>query len=64
MRNQNAYRHMIVEHAINAASTYKRRNYSLKRERFKTEPAFAQVLNIDGDPYEGLIVLGQEMRLW
>ncbi|MGG3403579.1 glycerophosphodiester phosphodiesterase [Bacillus paranthracis] len=36
----------------------------LKENGLKTEPAFAQVLNIDGDPYEGLIVLGQEMRLW
>ncbi|PDY16067.1 alpha/beta hydrolase, partial [Bacillus cereus] len=26
--------------------------------------AFAQVLKIDGDPYEELILLGQEMRLW
>ncbi len=36
----------------------------LKENGLKTEPAFAQVLNINGDPYEGLILLGQEMRLW
>ncbi|MBL1705198.1 DUF4269 domain-containing protein [Klebsiella pneumoniae] len=36
----------------------------LKENGLKTEPAFAQVLNINGDPYEALILLGQEMRLW
>ena len=65
VRNQNAYRHMIVEHMLlMQRSPYKGRSYSLKGTRFKTEPAFAQVLNIDGDPYEELILLGQEMKLW
>ncbi len=49
VRNQNAYRHIILR---------------LKENGLKTEPAFAQVLNINGDPYEALILLGQEMRLW
>lgn len=65
VRNQNAYRHMIVEHMLLMQHPHIREEIiRLKENGLKTEPAFAQVLNIDGDPYEGLIVLGQEMRLW
>ncbi|MGM2816217.1 DUF4269 domain-containing protein [Bacillus cereus group sp. Bce001] len=65
VRNQNAYRHMIVEHMLLMQHPHIREEIiRLKENGLKTEPAFAQVLNIDGDPYEVLIVLGQEMRLW
>ncbi|CAM3905233.1 MULTISPECIES: DUF4269 domain-containing protein [Bacillus cereus group] len=65
VRNQNAYRHMIVEHMLLMQHPHIREEIlHLKENGLKTEPAFAQVLNIDGDPYEELIVLGQEMRLW
>ncbi|HDR4424105.1 TPA: DUF4269 domain-containing protein [Bacillus cereus] len=65
VRNQNAYRHMIVEHMLLMQYPYIREEIlHLKENGLKTEPAFAQVLNIDGDPYEELILLGQEMRLW
>ncbi|EPC8417558.1 DUF4269 domain-containing protein [Bacillus wiedmannii] len=65
VRNQNAYRHMIVEQMLLIQHPHIREEIlRLKENGLKTEPAFAQVLNIDGDPYEGLILLGQEMRLW
>ncbi|KAA0766516.1 DUF4269 domain-containing protein [Bacillus sp. SH5-2] len=65
VRNQNAYKHMIVEHMLLMEHPHIREEVILLKEKgLKTEPAFAQVLNIDGDPYEGLILLGQEMRLW
>ncbi|PGU09766.1 alpha/beta hydrolase [Bacillus cereus] len=63
--NQNAYRHMIVEHMLLMQHPHIREEViQLKESGLKTEPAFAQVLNINGDPYEELILLGQEMRLW
>lgn len=65
VRNQNAYRHMIVEHMLLMQHPHIREEViQLKESGLKTEPAFAQVLNINGDPYEELILLGQEMRLW
>ena len=65
VRNQNAYRHMIVEHMLLMQHPHIREEIlHLKENGLKTEPAFAQVLNIDGDPYDELIILGQEMRLW
>ncbi|MDF9557632.1 DUF4269 domain-containing protein [Bacillus tropicus] len=65
VRNQNAYRHMIVEHMLLMQHPHIREEIiRLKENGLKTELAFAQVLNIDGDPYDELILLGQEMRLW
>lgn len=65
VRNQNAYKHMIVEHMLLIQHPHIRKKIiQLKEQGIKTEPAFAQVLKIDGDPYEELILLGQEMRLW
>ncbi|WP_088291849.1 DUF4269 domain-containing protein [Bacillus mycoides] len=65
VRNQNAYKHMIVEHMLLMQHPHIREEIiRLKEQGLKTEPAFAQVLNIDGDPYKELILLGQEMRLW
>ncbi|PFJ17180.1 alpha/beta hydrolase [Bacillus cereus] len=65
VRNQNAYKHMIVEHMLLMQHPHIREEVIyLKEKGLKTESAFAQVLKIDGDPYEGLILLGKEMRLW
>lgn len=65
VRNQNAYKHMIVEHMLLMQHPHIRKKIiQLKEQGIKTEPAFAQVLKIDGDPYEELILLGQEMRFW
>lgn len=65
VRNQNAYKHMIVEHMLLMQHPHIRGEViELKERGVKTEPAFAQVLKIDGDPYKELILLGQEMRLW
>ncbi|EJS76473.1 DUF4269 domain-containing protein [Bacillus cereus] len=65
VRNQNAYKHMIVEHMLLMQHPHIREEViHLKEQGLKTETAFAQVLKIDGDPYEELILLGQEMRLW
>ncbi|WP_433772219.1 DUF4269 domain-containing protein [Bacillus wiedmannii] len=65
VRNQSAYKHMIVEHMLLMQHPHIREEViHLKKQGLKTESAFAQVLKIDGDPYEELILLGQEMRLW
>ena len=49
VRNQNAYRHMIVEHMLLMQHPHIREEIlRLKENSLKTEPAFAQVLNING----------------
>ncbi|TVT41971.1 DUF4269 domain-containing protein [Hymenobacter setariae] len=56
---QYAFRHLVVEHAVLHAGgpawhTAVRR---LKAQGLKTEPAFAGLLQLPGDPYEALLTL-------
>lgn len=56
-KEQLGYRHMIIEHQILDA---KDENFRLeiirqKQNGLKTEPAFAKVLGLVGDPYEELL---------
>ncbi len=56
---QSAYRHMVVEARLLAlgGAAFRRRIVALKRSGVKTEPAFAQCLGLDGDPYFALLDL-------
>lgn len=56
---QYAYRHMLIEHALLEEFPHWReavRDWKLRG--WKTEPAFAQLLHLQGDPYEELLVYG------
>ncbi|WKN41887.1 DUF4269 domain-containing protein [Tunicatimonas pelagia] len=56
---QHAYRHMMVEHRILqlADANFHRKVRELKQRGVKTEPAFAQLLNLLGDPYQAVLDL-------
>ena len=56
---QSAYRHMVIEARLLAlgGAALRRRIVALKRSGVKTEPAFAQCLGLDGDPYLALLDL-------
>ena len=56
---QNAYRHMIIEHRLlqERGEDFRRAVMNLKESGVKTEPAFAQVLGLSGDPYQALLHL-------
>lgn len=58
-REQEGYRHMVVEHKLlmERGEEFRQEIIRLKREGMKTEPAFAKALNIVGDPYEELLKL-------
>lgn len=58
-QNQNAYRHMLIEHKILSAmdNKFKTQIIELKKGGLKTEPAFAKLLGLKGDPYEQLLRL-------
>lgn len=54
---QMGYRHMIIEHRIltQRGEEFRQKIIELKRNGCKTEPAFAHLLHLDGDPYTELL---------
>lgn len=54
---QNAYLHMIKEFEIleKKGKKFRLKIIELKEQGFKTEPAFAQLLELTGNPYEELL---------
>ncbi len=62
VEQQNAYLHMLVEHHLLMTNPQiKAEIIRLKEQGMKTEPAFAHVLGVAGDPYDELLVLGTEL---
>lgn len=57
VRSQYAYRHMMIEHKLLLANgeSFRQGILQLKRQGYKTEPAFAKLLNLKGDPYTTLL---------
>lgn len=58
-KEQPAYQHMLKEYLILQlhGDEFKKNIIALKREGYKTEPAFAKLLGLKGDPYEALLKL-------
>lgn len=56
---QYAYRHLVVEAAVleTGGEPWRAAVRHLKQQGLKTEPAFAQLLHLPGDPYEALLAL-------
>ncbi|RZK25253.1 MAG: DUF4269 domain-containing protein [Hymenobacter sp.] len=56
---QHAFRHLVVEHAVLRAGgpTWRTAVRRLKEQGLKTEPAFAALLQLPGNPYEALLTL-------
>jgi len=56
---QNAYQHMLIEHNLlmEKGEQFRQQIIELKRQGLKTEPAFAKLLGLDGNPYEALLKL-------
>lgn len=54
---QNGYKHMLIEHQIllQKGETFRQEIIKLKEQGIKTEPAFAKLLQLEGDPYEALL---------
>lgn len=57
VEHQNGYIHMLVEYRILQlmGQNFKNEIRNLKRNGFKTEPAFGKMLKIDSDPYRALL---------
>jgi len=56
---QNAYRHMLIEHKLllEKGERFREEIISLKKQGYKTEPAFAKLLGLEGNPYRELLKL-------
>ncbi|MHC0443008.1 DUF4269 domain-containing protein [Flavobacterium sp. 3-210] len=56
-KNQNGYRHMIIEHQILELrdENFRQEIIKLKQNGYKTEPAFAKLLGLKSDPYLELL---------
>jgi hypothetical protein len=56
---QNGYRHMVIEERLLTifVESFKSQIITLKQEGWKTEPAFAKLLQLEGDPYLSLLNL-------
>ncbi|WP_410769359.1 GNAT family N-acetyltransferase [Fontibacillus sp. BL9] len=70
-RQQNGYRHMLVEARMLKlyGEPFKLEIISLKQSGLKTEPAFARLLNLEGDPYQQMLAWehrtdGELLFLW
>lgn len=58
-KQQAGYRHMVIEYNLlkKNGNNFRQQIIELKRRGFKTEPAFALVLGLKGDPYSELLKL-------
>ena len=56
---QNAYQHMLIEHQLLTEhdAHFREQVIQLKQNGASTEAAFAQLLGLEGDPYEALLDL-------
>jgi len=56
---QNAYRHMLIEYKLllENGEAFRQKIISLKKQGYKTEPAFAKLLGMKGNAYEELLKL-------
>lgn len=56
-RKQMAYRHMLIEHTLltERGEFFRQQIIDLKRQGYKTEPAFGKLLGFDANPYEELL---------
>ena len=56
-KNQNAYKHMIVEHEIleSKGEKFRLEVIKLKQNGYKTEPAFGELLGLKTNPYLKLL---------
>ena len=59
---QDSYLHMLIEYQVllKEGKEFRSKIIALKQQGFKTEPAFAKLLNLKGNPYEALSIYGFE----
>jgi hypothetical protein len=61
-KQQEGYRHMMIEHKIISSNdeAFRQKIIDLKKLGLTTEEAFAKQLNLAGDPYQELLKFGEQ----
>lgn len=56
-KQQAAYRHMLIEHQLisEKGESFRQEIIRLKKQGYKTEPAFGKLLGLGDNPYEALL---------
>lgn len=56
-KSQNGFKHMMIEYNLLETndSTFRQAIIQLKKQGLKTEPAFAKLLGLEGNPYDELL---------
>ncbi|WP_273853049.1 DUF4269 domain-containing protein [Guptibacillus spartinae] len=63
VHHQNAYLHMMIEfQLLQMFPDLQPKVLALRKQGYKTEPAFCKILEITGDSYSGLIHYGRKMK--
>ncbi len=59
VKQQDAYRHLLVEDMLlkKRGEDFRQKIIMLKKQGYKTEPAFAKLLQLEGNPYQALLKL-------
>jgi|1_EtaG_2_1085319.scaffolds.fasta_scaffold26957_2 hypothetical protein len=62
---QMALQHMLIEYEIliKRSEEFRKEIIRLKKSGMKTEPAFAQLLNLKGNPYQTLLEYGKQQKI-
>lgn len=65
VHSQNGYKHMIIEDAVlrQQNGAFRDKVIKLKEHGIKTEPAFAQLLGLEGNPYDALLEYGKRLNI-
>lgn len=61
VHKQYAYLHMVIQHRLlETIPSLREQIILLKKQGYKTEPAFCMILGLEGDSYEKLLEYGKE----
>jgi hypothetical protein len=65
VQQQHGYRHLLIEHILLLlyGEEFRKKIIELKRQGYKTEPAFAMLLGLSGDPYQSLLDYGKRLAI-
>ena len=65
VQQQYGYRHLIIEYALllQFGEEFRKKIIELKQQGYKTEPAFAMLLGLSGDPYQSLLDYEKQLTI-
>jgi len=61
VESQNAYQHLSIMYRLVClgGNRFKQAIHQLKQQHYKTEPAIAHILQLEGNPYQAVLLLAE-----